>query len=218
MRARLPAFLRDRRAVSAIEFAIWAPVMCLVFLGSVDLTRYEIATGRLSDVADTIGQMLSVNATGTVSYVDLQFYHDSAMVIYPQVLADAAQQNVAWSKDIQITMSSVTFTATPSGCSTSCTYVPKLVWSSGTNKRSCTTTMTPTGDSSAPSPATLPADVFGPTSLIAVDIVYTFRSFLASAFFHNMTIRRSYYVAPRYVTTVGFQTISGDPGTTTTCS
>ncbi len=216
-RAALPAFLRDQRAVSAIEFAIWAPVMCLLFLGSVDLTRYAMATGRLSDVADTIGQMLSVNDAGTVTYIDLQFYHDSAMVIYPQVLADAAQQQMAWSNDLQITLSSITFTATPSGCTTNCTYVPKLLWTSGSNKRSCTVAMTSASDSALPSSSTLPADTFGPTSLLVVDIAYTYRSFLSGALFHNMTIKRSYYTTPRYVTTVNYTTVGGDPGTTTVC-
>ena len=66
--------------------------------------------------------MVSVNASGSVSSTDLQFFHDSAMVIFPQVLADSYAQHIAWGSDIGITMSSVTFS--PSGN----TYVPKVVW------------------------------------------------------------------------------------------
>lgn len=219
----LRRFLRDRRAVSAIEFAIWAPIMILIFLGSIDITRYAMATGRLSDVAGTMGQMLSVNTLGTVNYVDLQFYHDSAMITYPQVLLDAAQQNIAWSNDMAITMTSVTFTPTPSGCSSNCTYVPKVLWSYGTNQRSCKVTMTSASDSSQPSAGTLPADVFGPTSLLVVDIVYVFRPLFnvrplpGFPAFGNIAITRSFYTAPRYVTSVGYQVIGGDPGSTTVC-
>ena len=232
MRARFPrpfrSLLRDHRGVSTIEFAIWAPVMCFLLLGTVDITRFVMASGRLSDVAGTMGQMLSVNTTGTVNYVDLQFYHDSAMITYPQVLADAALQNKTWSNDIAITMTSVTFTATPSGCTSSCTYVPKVVWSNGSNMRLCSPknpAMTSASDSSQPSPTTLPADAFGATSLLVVDIAFTFRPLLFSgvgtlgnlAPLVNIPIKRSFYTAPRYVTSVGYSSITGDPGTTTIC-
>lgn len=213
-------FSRETGAVSAIEFAFWAPVLCLMMLGGVDVTRYVIATGRISDVASTIGQMLSVNTSGKVNYVDLQFYHDSAMVIYPAVLADAKQQNVSWSNDMAITMSSVTFTATPQGCTSNCSYVPKVVWSAGSNPRSCTAAMTAAKyDTSAPSAKTLPPDVFGPTSLLVVDVVFTFRPLFLSknpVTFSNIlpiTISRSFYISPRYVSSVGYQTITGDTGT-----
>ena len=217
-RLRLGHFARDRRAVSAIEFSIWAPFMCLLLLGSVDITRYEIATGRLSDVASAIGQMLAVNTSGTVSYVDLQFYHDSAMITFPQVLADAAQQGIAWSADLAVTTTSVKFTATPTGCTTNCTYVPKVIWSNGSNKRSCTVTMTSTSDTATPSASTLPADVFGSTTLLVVDIVYTFRPLLSTSFIKPITIARSFYTPPRYVTTVAYQAIQGDPGLTSVCT
>ena len=230
LRNTAPTFVNDRRGVSAIEFAIWAPFMCFLFLGSVDIIRYITATGRLTDVAGTMGQMLSVNTTGAVNYVDLQFFHDSAMITFPQVLIDAAQQNIAWSSDIAITMSSIKFTASPSGCTNNCTYVPRVVWSSGTNKRPCTPSnantapITSVSDTSSPSPTTLPADSFGPTSLLVVDIAYTFRPLFAvrsmSIFpaLSNINVVRSFYTSPRYVQTVSYQSISGDPGTTTVCS
>ncbi len=198
--------------------------MCLMMFGGLDMTRYAIATGRISDVASTIGQMLSVNSSGTVNYIDLQFYHDSAMIIYPQVLADAQQQNKSWSNDIAITMSSVTFTATPPGCTSGCSYTPKVVWSSGSNSRSCSSKTPMTAakyDTSAPSTTTLPPDVFGPTSLLVTDVVFTFRPTLARKFLDNLhlnfTISRSFYISPRYVSSVGYQTIAGDPGPSPVC-
>ena len=213
-------FLRETDAISAIEFSIWAPLMCLVMFGGIDITRYVMATGRISDVASTIGQMLSVNTSGTVNYIDLQFYHDSAMVIYPQVLLDAQQQNENWSSDMAITMTSVTFTAKPAGCTSNCTYVPKVVWTSGSNPRSCTVPMTAVSDSSAPSPKTLPTDTFGPTSLLVVDVSFTFRPLIASKLLSNvnLTIARSFYVSPRYVASVNYQKITGDTGIATVCS
>lgn len=207
----------DQRGTSAVEFALWLPVLSLMLLGGVDVTRYEIATGRISTAASTIGQMLAVNTSGNVNYVDLQFYIDSAMIIYPQILADAKGRGISWSSELAVTISHIKFTASPNGCTSACTYTPKVVWTAGSNKRSCYVTATASSDSSIPSATTLPSDAFGPTSLIAVDVVFTFRPTLGSSFLPSSTISRSYFVNPRYVTSIAYQTIAGDPGTTTVC-
>lgn len=214
MRSRLR---RDERAVSAIEFALGAPIFMVLLLMGVDTARYVLATRQVEDVAATIGQMISVNQSGTVNYVDLQFFHDSAMVIYPQVLADSAQQAVPWSKDINISMSSIIFTATPSSCTSNCTYVPKVLWSGGSIPRSCTVMPASVADTSRPSSTTLPADVFGSGSIIVVDVSFAFRPTLAPQFMKAMTIARSYYVAPRYVTAINYATVSGDNGIAKSC-
>ena len=71
---------------------------------------------------------------------------------------------------------------------------------------------------------TLPSDTYGPASLLVVDISFTFRPLFAIrslpglAALNNITINRSFYTSPRYVTTVGYTSIGGDPGTTTVCT
>jgi Flp pilus assembly protein TadG len=209
-------FRRDRRGVSAIEFAFGAPVVILLLLMGVDTTRYITATKRIENVAATIGQMISVNQSGSVAYSDLQFDHDSAMVIFPQVLADAKQRNVAWSNDIGISMASIQF-STASGCTSNCTYVPKMMWSGGSSPRSCTAVLTPVSDTAPPSPTTLPADVFGPGSLIVVDLTFNFRPTIAPRFMSSIPIARSYYVAPRYVPAIDYTVVTGDNGIAKHC-
>ena len=211
------SFLRNTKGLAALELAIWAPLMSLVLLGGVEITRYTIATKRIENVASTIGQMLTVNSVGTVNYVDLQFYNDSAMVLFPQVLSDAKQQNISWANDIAITMSSVTFTASPANCTTACTYTPKVLWSAGGGRRSCTTPLTSASDTAAPTATSLPADVFGPTSLIVVDVMFTFRPTIAPKFMNAIAIKRSYYVTPRYVPTITYTVAPGDNGIATVC-
>ena len=200
---RLPRFGGDRRGVAALEFAIGAPMLIALLLLGVDVSRYIIATKRIENVAATIGQMISVSQTGTVSATDLQFFHDSAMVIFPQVLADSYAQQIAWGADIGITMSGVTFTQSGN------TYVPHLVWTGGTMPRSCTVTMTAAPDTAAPSPSKLPADVFGPSMLVVVDVTYAFRPTIAPTFLSTIPIARSYYVAPRYVSSITYAGASG---------
>ena len=208
--ALMGAFGRDRRAVAALEFVMASPVMIVLLLMGVDTGRYVVATKRIESVAATIGQMISVSQTGTVTSTDLQFYHNSAMVIFPQVLFDARQQNIPWGSDIGITMSGLSFSPVGS------TFVPKMLWTGGQNPRSCTTPMQAAPDTAAPSSSKLPTDVFGPTSLIVVDVTFAFRPTIAPFFLQTIPIARSYYVAPRYVQTINY-VASGGSSIATVC-
>ena len=215
--ARLARFRRDRSGVAAIEMAFVAPIMIVLGLGGVDTTRYVEATQSVSKVASTIGQMLTENTTGSVNYIDLQFYHDSAMVIFPDVLSDAARQGITWSNDISISMASIKFATTPTNCTTGCTYVPKVMWTGGANARACGAVFTQVPDVSVPSPTTLPTDIYGPGSVIVVDIQYNYHPLFASFLGASIPIARSVYMAPRYVPLVSYQVVSGDNGIAASC-
>lgn len=210
-------FCRNERGVSALEFALCAPVFIVLLLMGVDTTRYVLATRQVEDVAATIGQMISVGQNGQVNYVNLQFYHDSAMVIFPQVLTDSAQQSKAWGNDIGISMASIQFTPSSSSCTSSCTYVPKVLWTGGSAPRSCTAVLTPTTDTAPPTSTTLPASAYGAGSIIVVDVTFSFRPTIAPRFMTTIPIRRSYYVAPRYVSSITYATKTGDNGIAHSC-
>jgi Flp pilus assembly protein TadG len=196
--AALQAWRQDRRGVSAIEFAFGAPFLVALTLVGTDTTRYAMAVRRIESVASTIGQMVAVSATGQIAPADLQFYEDSTMVIFPQVLQDSAQQRLAWSNDISLTVSSIGFT------NVSGSYVGKTQWSTGPRLRACLTPMQSVADTAAPSPTTLPRGVFGPGSLIVVDVSFAFRPTIATAFMRTLTIARSFYVQPRYVQAISY--------------
>jgi Flp pilus assembly protein TadG len=208
---------RDDRAVSAIEFALGAPVFLLLLLMGIDTARFVLATRQVEDVAATIGQMISVNQSGSVNYMDLQFFHDSAMVIFPQVLADSTQQGKSWSNDIGISMASIQFTTTPTSCTSNCTYTPKVLWTGGSVPRSCTVMPTSVTDTAAPSSTTLPSDVYGSGSVIVIDVTFNFRPTIAPQFMKPISIARSYYVSPRYVAAVSYAKVSGDNGIAKSC-
>lgn len=217
LRATLARFRRDRSAAAAIEMAFVAPVMIVLALGGVDTARYVEATESVSKVASTIGQMITENTSGSVNYIDLQFYHDSAMVIFPDVLSDAARQGISWSNDISISMSSIQFTATPTNCTASCTYVPKVIWTGGSNPRTCGTIFSQVPDASVPSASTLPKDIYGPGSVIVVDVQYNYHPYFVSFLSSSISIARSVYMAPRYVSLVNYQVVSGDNGIAASC-
>jgi Flp pilus assembly protein TadG len=59
IRARLARFAGDRRGVSALEFALIAPVMILIFFGVGELSSAMMAQRRIGHVASTIGDLVS---------------------------------------------------------------------------------------------------------------------------------------------------------------
>ena len=203
--------------VSAIEFALIAPVFILLLLGGADLLRYIRVTGQVEAVTSSIAELIAENDSGAVTDVDLRFYRDSAMLIFPGLLVDAFRQGKPWGSTISISMASVDFGAAQSNCGNPCIYVPKMVWSGGSNPRSCSIPMIAADDASQPSPTTLPAHIYGPGSFVVVDVVYPFKPLLQTTLFSGLTIRRSFYIAPRFVTLIKYQVGSSDTGVAKEC-
>jgi hypothetical protein len=206
---RVRWFVRQRQAASTVEFAFLVPVVLLLLLMGFDTGRYVLATERIQEVANSVAEMLSQAGTatspiipsksgdGVVQDSDLHFYYDSAMATYPDVLAVANNTGTYWWQLLTVQMTSVKFNATPNGCTTSCTYKPTVMWTTG--GRSCGLTLTSVIDTSAYSPSTLPSGVFGPGSIIVVDVFYTFTPTFGAAYMPSFSIERSAFMAPRNV-------------------
>lgn len=58
-RRPLSRFWRDRRGVSAVEFALIAPVLVVFYLGMAEMTEAMIAQRRLSHIASSIGDIVA---------------------------------------------------------------------------------------------------------------------------------------------------------------
>lgn len=61
-RKSLAGFWRDRRGVSAVEFALIAPVLVIFYCGLAELTQAMMAQRRLSNIASSIGDLVAQNA------------------------------------------------------------------------------------------------------------------------------------------------------------
>jgi hypothetical protein len=233
---RAKEFWPARHAIAATEFALLLPVLIILMLGSVETARAIIAARSVTAVATTAVEMLSQNGTRKVNYIALHFATDSTMVIFPQMLQDAARKGISWKNDISVSIAGVLFSGLPANCTTSCTsYTANVVWNSGPNKRTCGVALTSAPDTAAPSKTTLPADVFPAAggasggSLLVVDIVYNYTPIFGSTFtalfgaplFGTLPIARSAYLAPRYVQFPKYiqydNTVSGDDGIGAEC-
>ena len=203
---RARAFLAHTAGVAFTEFAMITPFVLLLLLGGFDMGRYVLATQRVEAVANSVAQMLgqtglssnAVNANdGTVTDTELALYQQSALFTFPDSLAAASQQGVAWSSLLVVNMASIRFRATPNGCTSSCTYTPRVVWTTGW--RSCTNPISQVANTATPTATTLPVGVYGPDSQIVVDVQYNFAPTFGSAFLPTIPIVRSAYLAPRNV-------------------
>ncbi|WP_165190763.1 TadE/TadG family type IV pilus assembly protein [Caulobacter soli] len=109
MTRRLPSFWRDRRGVSAIEFALIAPVLIVFYFGMAELTEAMMAQRRLSHLASSIGDVVArdqkltddrlkdVFAVGAVLMAP--FPSGNLKMCITSVVSDAkGKDTVAWSE------------------------------------------------------------------------------------------------------------------------
>ena len=192
--------------------------MLLFVFGGFETVRAVTCARRLTFLANAIGEQVTANTTGQVANADMHFYYNSTMVVFPQVLKDAAQYGNYWWQDINISVSSVSFTTAPAGCTSGCTYTPSVLWSGGAY-RSCILPPVSATDQATPSATTLPTDVYGPGSLIVVDLTYNFHTMLTGSFLGNylpgltnIVLKKSVYVQPRYVSTINYHSGTSVPG------
>lgn len=212
----------DEAGIAAVEFAVIFPVLLILMLGGIQLVTFINATRKVELVATSISEMISQaspplgSTIATVNTQDIRFSWDSAMLIFPYLMTDAARKNISSSNDIEIDYASIKFTNTSNSCGSnadkSSCYVANVVWTSpgsGSNYRPCILPQQPTS-STTPSPATLPNNVFGPESLVAIDVVFNFQTTFGSQIIGPQRIARSVYVQPRYATLIKFDPTNTD--------
>src|SRR3954471_24418606 len=84
-------FRRDERGVSAVEFALIAPFMILLYFGLVELCQALIAERKASHVASAVGDLVAqsesvtkaTGGSGPTSLVDIYSIGSSIMAPFP---------------------------------------------------------------------------------------------------------------------------------------
>lgn len=229
---RPQSFVGSRQGTSAIEFALVFPVLVLLLLAGVQLVLYVNATRKVEYLAASISQMISEamptsNATtsASVTAADLHFSLDSSLVLFPYLMTDSIRKGIPWGQDISVDYSSISFSKKQGvscpGSDQSACYAAKVVWTStgttGPNVRACGSTLIAADDTAGPTPTTLPRSVFGPTSLIAIDVVFNFVPTFGARFLPSIRIARSVFLPPRYASLITLDPTNND-GIAIACS
>ena len=76
----LKRFLRDRRGVAAVEFALTLPVMLILYFGMVEATQAMLANRRSGYLTTAVGDLLTQQAQVTPSQVEDIFDAASAVL------------------------------------------------------------------------------------------------------------------------------------------
>ena len=113
-RRSLLAVLRDRRGVSAVEFALILPLMLLLYAGSVELSEALAVDRKANRLASTVGDLISQRSSMTTSEMNNIFaaataimepYDTGAAKIMVAVVnaGPSIEQTVAWARAVNDT-------------------------------------------------------------------------------------------------------------------
>ncbi len=223
-RTLLPA----RAATASMEFAIIAPAMGIFLMAVVDLSEAIIKYHLLNSTVQQTGLMasqLSIQADQT-SVLTLPQLNEASSVIFavfPGLAKLPTYSAANPHPPYAVTVSSVSFTPTQTGCSAGldCTsYTAAVSWSAPLTYgqpiyRACNTTsqVSPSADpviiNGAPSTVPTAGIVSALTNVLAVDVMYQYTPFFGR-FIGPITMRQSGYFNPRSYTSTK-TTLVGTP-------
>jgi Flp pilus assembly protein TadG len=134
---RLVSFARDRRGVSAVEFAMLLPLMVTLYLGAVEISqgvgidrKVTLTTRTVADLASQVSAINNTDMTNLLnasSSVIAPFDPTKLKVTVSEVKIDAnGLATIAWSDTLQGTQRAVGSTVTlPAALTVANTY---LIW------------------------------------------------------------------------------------------
>ena len=165
----LRRLIRDRRGVSAVEFALIAPVMVTLYLGLAELTMGLMADRRANHVASATGDLVAqVSSISASDITDVFTVGEKVMAPYP---TDALNMRITSVK------------ADTNG-------VPKVVWSQAHGASLPAYAKDAT--------ITLPANLIAADeSVIMSEVRYTYTSPLSQTLPTPLTFNDVYYLRPR---------------------
>ncbi len=174
-RTLLLRFWRDRRGVSAIEFAIIAPVMIAIYFGVGELSGGMMSSRRASDVASTIGDLTA--QCPRVNQADLDDIFGAATTLMKPFPTTA----------LKMRLSSVSMNAN---------RTLNLDWSKNKNYSDAGSVAAlglPANMLSTPG-----------ESVVVAEAVYTYTSTAAYVVKNGLTVNKKFFLSPRKVGIVKF--------------
>ncbi|NEU13088.1 hypothetical protein G3T14_13190 [Methylobacterium sp. BTF04] len=183
------------------------PILILLSVVAFDFSRYILYLRKVALASSTMAELIARNDTGKISQADILAFSRAQLVIFPEAMQSARGQGKSVWDITKWSLSGVQFKTT-ANCTSNCTYTPYVAWSSGKG-RPCAVPLLAAADTDPPAPTTLPTDTFGPNFLIVADVVFTYTPVVAQSIIGTVNIAKSFYVPPRYVSAIAFDTSAG---------
>jgi Flp pilus assembly protein TadG len=174
LRGKVARFARDKRGVSAVEFAIILPFMATLYLGGTAITQAIIAKRKVVLVTHTVGDLVARD--NQITNAEMTAIFDAAKAVFAPY---------GWSTLLKIKVSSVNVNA--AGTAT-------VGWGDAFQDTA----------RAVGSGVTLPPGLNTPsTSVIWAEVSYNFTPPVGGAFTGGtMTLTDQIYIRPRLVTTI----------------
>ena len=166
----LKRFRSDKRGVAAVEFALMAPVMVLMYFGMAEVSLAFLAERRAAHAASVVADLVAQPARLTAAQVDDVFnVAEPLLRPFPAAGLSMRVSNVK---------------ADPQG-------VPKVVWSRGDGMSALTVSSVPEG---------VPAGLLAPGQVIILtELTYEFESPLGHVLPNGLTFHESARAWPRKI-------------------
>lgn len=165
----LKRLARDKRGVSAVEFALIAPIMILLYFGLAELTMVMMAQRRASHVASAVGDLVTQNGVTSVADIgDIFTVADAIIAPFPTA-------------PLSIRLTSIK--AAADGSTT-------VVWSQATG---------PSLSALAKdSPVTIPAGLIEPDeTIVQAEAKYVYDGSVKYVIKQGLTFNEKFYLRPR---------------------
>lgn len=192
---------RDGGGVAAVEFALVLPLMLLIYVGVIDVTRAVIASRKLSQLSRTVSDLVSQQpaASGSISIAGLSNIlaaSSTVMAPYP-------------TGTVTLTVSAVDIRAKSN--KSCCDALVRWSFTQSGTLRACTTPLVQVPDGTTPTLANFPASLItanqaqgygyatGAVSYVIVtDATYTYTPVFAQALaWLSGPIRKTSFMVPR---------------------
>ena len=195
--ARLRAFRASTHALAGLEFALIAPLLITLFLGTVEISRYLGVLKRVQNAASDIALAISASDE-TISGSTLWRHYATLPFLIPDVISDmrlSSERN--WSNQARM---NVTFVVHRDirrrNCGAWCKSRFNVLWSYGRDSRACGEWKVETRRAKRDRLPRLFYDEG--QNFIAVEIRYEFQPLFARFMRGAIVIDETFFVPPKY--------------------
>lgn len=193
---RLARFVRAREAVAAIEFALVAPLLLVLFAGAIELHNFLRVSRLLEAAADSVAGMVANRRS--IKDNDLFVDYKALAPLFPPAVAQGGDR---FDEQVSYRISHVAMKPTVAGCAVDCTYTGELAWTWFPRVTDTPLTCGSFGAgpiATAPAGRTLPADFFGPASVVIVEFGFDYRPLFGASFMQPFRLSAKSFTAARF--------------------
>ncbi len=211
-RTGLARFARAKRGIAAVEFALVAPILLTALLATTDIALATITRRSVTAVAQEVAEIASAmavqpNSTNQLTDAQALLSTDAVFGIFP------TWKSLVGTGAYSVTMSDIQFQPTVVGCQSGCTYNAQVAWSYanpyGQNVLRTCGALSQSANTASPSYTSLPAGAFSATSVLVVDVNYTYKPIFFGFVINNIPMMATVYVPPRIGNGIQFIPKSG---------